>query len=128
MTNTFDLDLKRGQISEQLVKSILTQDVKIEVKTDFLVSKTGNVAIEFECRGKPSGIKTTTADWWVIVLEGKQYDSEVAIMIRTKRLFNLCKKYAAHTVKGGDDMLSRMVLIPVKELAQPHDYGYRKIE
>jgi hypothetical protein len=54
-------------------------EVTYEVKTDVYVSKgrtlsngfyakgydTGNIFIEFETRGKPSGVNVTKADWWV---------------------------------------------------------------
>ena len=37
----------------------------IEMKEDIKTEVTGNVAIEFECRGKLSGIKVTEANLWV---------------------------------------------------------------
>jgi hypothetical protein len=56
-------------------------EVTYEVKTDVYVAKgktlpngyvvkgfdTGNIFIEFETRGKESGIKVTKADWWVYI-------------------------------------------------------------
>lgn len=44
-----------------------------EVKNELMVTKTGNVAIEFTCRGKPSGIRITTADFWVEKIRGAFY-------------------------------------------------------
>ena len=43
--------------------------LKYEIKTDifcFPQFDTGNMFIEFECRGKKSGIEVTTADWFVM--------------------------------------------------------------
>jgi len=40
-------------------------DIKIELKTDIISNKTGNFVIETFHYGKPSGITTTTADYWV---------------------------------------------------------------
>ena len=40
-------------------------DVKLEVKEDFFAHKSGNTVIEFESRGRPSGIVTSKADYWV---------------------------------------------------------------
>jgi len=37
----------------------------IEVKTDYSHARYGNVAVEFSCRGKSSGISTTEADYWI---------------------------------------------------------------
>lgn len=44
---------------------------KYELKTDYFVTKehdSGNVFVEYECRGKASGISTSTADWWIFYL------------------------------------------------------------
>lgn len=40
--------------------------VAYECKEDFKCQDTNNVAIELESRGKPSGLSTTLADYWVI--------------------------------------------------------------
>lgn len=43
--------------------------VKYEIKTDVFCkpnNDTGNMFIEFECRGKQSGIEVTEADWFVM--------------------------------------------------------------
>ena len=60
----FDLDLKYGQVREKYVADML-QDKKIEVKSERDVwQRTGNIAIEYESYGKPSGINATEADYW----------------------------------------------------------------
>lgn len=44
------------------------KEVTYEIKTDVLVSPkkdTGNLFVEFKCRGKASGIETSQADWFV---------------------------------------------------------------
>ena len=70
-TSTFDFDLKYGQIREKRVAELL-KDGKVEVKTErSWWRKTGNVAIEYEYRGKPSGIDKTEAKWWFHILELK---------------------------------------------------------
>ena len=52
----FDLDLSYGKVREQRVADMLT-DKKIEVKSERgMWVKTGNIAIEYESYGKPSGI------------------------------------------------------------------------
>ena len=52
----FDLDLKYGKVREKRVADML-QDKKIEVKSERdMWVRTGNIAIEYECYGKPSGI------------------------------------------------------------------------
>ena len=60
----FDLDLAYGQLHEDRIADML-QNKKIEVKTERdQWSKTGNICIEFQSYGKPSGIKATEADYW----------------------------------------------------------------
>ena len=60
----FDIDLKYGQEREKKIVSLLDQDKnKLEVKTERdWWAKTGNIAIEVECWGKPSGLSKTEAD------------------------------------------------------------------
>ena len=60
----FDIDLEYGKVREKQVAEML-QDKKIEVKSERgMWQKTGNIAIEFESYGKPSGIRATEADYW----------------------------------------------------------------
>lgn len=40
-----------------------------EVKTDRHTHRSGNIVIEFESSGEPSGITTTKADYWMYILE-----------------------------------------------------------
>lgn len=41
------------------------REITYEIKTDIYPRDTGNLAIEVECRGKPSGIYITEADYFV---------------------------------------------------------------
>ena len=81
--------------------------IKIEVKSDKQASLTNNLAIEYECNKKPSGITSTTADYWVyfIVFE----DREECYKIPTEELKELVKD--CKQVSGGDGQRSRLYLI-----------------
>ena len=60
----FDLDLEYGQIREDKIADMLNNK-KIEVKSERgMWMKTGNICIEYESYGKPSGIITTEPDFW----------------------------------------------------------------
>jgi hypothetical protein len=62
----FDIDLEYGKVREKFVAEML-QDKKIEVKSERGMWKnTGNIAIEYESYGKPSGINATEADYLYI--------------------------------------------------------------
>ena len=115
--NKFDIDLQYGQIREQELADIL-QNEKIEVKTERDKWKeTGNICIEFRCRGKPSGIAVTQASWWVHVLADGD-DTSCMLLFPTAKLKEIARKAVVDgkVVYGGDDNLSKMVLIPLKEI------------
>ena len=60
----WDIDLAFGHIREDKVRDML-ENKKIEVKSERgMWVRTGNIAIEFESWGKPSGIAGTEADYW----------------------------------------------------------------
>ena len=50
--NDFKWDLKVGQMNEEWLGDLL-QSQTIEVKRDFMASRTGRVFVEFFCRNKP---------------------------------------------------------------------------
>lgn len=110
----FDLDLEYGEAGELKLLSILNGAKKVEVKTDRLSHLTGNVAIEFRCSGRQSGISTTEADYWAFVL----MDGKVIIMVETDKLKKIARKnYRLGKVTcGGDGNNSEMVLVKINEL------------
>lgn len=118
--NKFDIDLKYGQEREQRLASILDKDKnKIEVKTERdWWFKTGNIAIEIECNGKPSGIMATKADYWVHILAEGDKDY-CRLIFDTRTIKRLAKKYIGTLKNGGDGWRSRFVLIPLAEIFLP---------
>tara|TARA_A100001037_G_C15038741_1_gene584456 strand:+ start:170 stop:727 length:558 start_codon:yes stop_codon:yes gene_type:complete len=114
--NNFKFDLEFGQIREQRIADMLLNH-QIEVKTERgKWVQTGNIAIEVECRGKPSGLATTEATYWMHILEinGEDYCS---LLFRTDVLKQAIKATTnKRIVMGGDDNLSKMVLVPITEL------------
>lgn len=116
--NDFKYDLKVGQIGEQLIASIFT-DKTIEVKRDSWIGRSGNIAIEYESRGKPSGIATSKADYWIIIFSG-EYNDEIGFFIESERLKKIARfYYLAGNIKSmGDSNTSKAVLIPIEELVK----------
>ena len=110
----FKYDLEVGQVEERWLAQLLTGN-KIEVKRDFLAHKTGNVFVEYESRGRPSGIATSMADHWAFILE-----DETVIIIKTERLKAKCRERfkGGNTVSGGDSDTSMGVLLPVSLLIE----------
>ena len=108
----FRHDLKLAQETENAFANILGPNTTIEIKDDLQASQTGNIFIEFESRGKPSGIATTEADYWTIHIDG------IWITIETKHLKDIARfMYKKNgTTNGGDSNTSKGVLIPIKNL------------
>ena len=77
--NDFRFDLEVGKEGERLVDSIF-KSKRLEVKRDFWIGRTGNIAIEYESRGNPSGISTTQAEYWVIIF-AKEYEEKVILIL-----------------------------------------------
>ncbi len=112
----FDLDLEYGKVREQQVADML-QDKKIEVKSERDVwQKTGNIAIEYECYGKPSGINATESDYWFhnLCIGDETFATIVFDTSSLKRIINNLdyKK----SVSGGDNNASRMYLLNLQKL------------
>ena len=114
--NNFKYDLQFGQIREQRIADMLLNH-QIEVKTERgKWVQTGHIAIEVECRGKPSGIATTQATYWMHILEINDEDY-CSLLFRTDVLKQAIKATTnKRIVMGGDDNLSKMVLVPITEL------------
>lgn len=115
----FEYDLPAGVAGERLVQELLAGERgTIEVKRDFKVTETGNIAIEFECRGHKSDIAVTKATWWALVLDGKKFAHEIIIFIKTTRLKEIARSIYKENgwVIGGDKgSNTKMVLIPIEE-------------
>jgi len=112
-------DLKLGELGEQTLIDILNSK-SIEVKTDLYWQKTGNIALEVYCNGKPSGIQSSKSDFWAIV---NSYDGEVGniIILPTaslkrfaKQVYQNIKDYPdCRIVQGGDSRAATILLMPL---------------
>ena len=112
----FDIDLAYGKVREDMIKEML-QDKKIEVKSERDVWKrTGNIAIEYECYGKPSGINATEADYWFHNLCVGE-DVYATLVFKTENLKKILDSLERKvSVNGGDHNASRMYLISLQKL------------
>tara|TARA_R100000544_G_C2210883_1_gene51862 strand:+ start:386 stop:838 length:453 start_codon:yes stop_codon:yes gene_type:complete len=130
----FQESLTSGQKSENLVLDIIKKkypkaflkegyhkeyDIMIpeinktvEVKKDFKSQHTGNVVIEVEMNNRPSGLETSTADWWVFHLN----DIEL-VWIKLKRLKELVKSEDYNLVEfiGKGDTISKQAYLVKKK-------------
>ena len=112
----FDLDLKYGQIREDKIAEMFT-DKKIEVKSERgMWMKTGNICIEYQSYGKPSGIANTEADYWFhnLCIGDDIFCTLIFDVPKLKKLIE--KLDFKKSVSGGDHNASRMWLVNVRKL------------
>lgn len=107
----FRYDLKIGQGYETKLFELL--GTEIEVKRDFKCLETKNIYVEYQSRGKLSGISTSQAKWWAYWLS-----DEVCILIEISELKAKCRKYLGtdRDKQGGDNNTSKGILLPLNEL------------
>jgi len=133
---SFSLDLDFGNIYEKKLIEILPNDsyiikegyfpyydveivkdgiiTKYEVKADRYTYKTGNIAIEFECNGKASGIKTTQADYYAYYVV-KPYNLFELYIIPTQLLKDkINSKEYKRIIFGGDNKNSKMYIFDLE--------------
>lgn len=131
----FNEDLAHGQAFEKLIPTLVDNEgctfcnnkdydveliedgVKVyyEVKADRMTYKTGNICIEYECFGKPSGITTTKADWYAYFeIRGHKF---CLYMIPVKALRSRIRKHKYFkTISGGDNNASKCYLFKKQDL------------
>ena len=107
----FRYDLKEGKLKGETKFHKMLSDSTIEVKFDRKTRETGNVYIEYESRGKKSGIRTTQADYWTYFVQ-----DEMCLTIPTQRLKEKIIKLKPRKVKGGDKDSSMGFLIKLTDL------------
>jgi len=126
---SFNKDLQKGLKIEDSVVSILRKkypcatlvsafkgydiwipeiDKSVEVKYDPMSCETGNIVVEIEMYGKPSGLMASTADYWVF------YDGEMFVIMPIKNIFKCifdCKLQYVEFVGNGDTRSKKAFLV-----------------
>ena len=85
-----------------------SKEIKFEVKWDKMAEKTGNVAIEYESRGKKSGISVTIADFYIYKIKNKFYIFDTSVI--KDELFNKMN-YDRDVIGGDKGSQTKMYLI-----------------
>jgi hypothetical protein len=114
-SSSFTHDLNFGEKAEDWVNELFSNGKLIEVKNDRMIHKTGNLFIEYESRDKPSGLATTTADYWIY----RMSELDSSLIFPTKALKDVCRVYFKQNLflkNGGDNNTSKGFLIPLTRL------------
>ena len=120
----YDLHVKEdmlfGKLGEEFAQELFEGNTKMEIKTERDIwEKTGNIAIEMRCKGKPSGLSTTKSSVWLhfLSVDGVIKGGFVFKVDQLKaKIKKLHKDGNLKIVMGGDDNASQMALLPIKEL------------
>ncbi|HEX3522503.1 MAG TPA: hypothetical protein VHT52_10500 [Stellaceae bacterium] len=113
----FDIQLSKGLLHERKLERLLSGG-RIEVKAEAVQwRRTGNICIEFRCRGKASGIDAFEGDAWAHVICADDEEPLVTLLFPIKRLRDLvqyCRDKGYYRLNRGDDSASDFAIIPLK--------------
>ena len=112
----FDVDLEFGKQWEEHIDEMFSGAKTCEIKTERDTwAKTGNICIEVQSYGKPSGLASTEAELWVqnLVKDGELVCS---LVFNTDKLKEIVKSMDTRTVMGGDNLASKLHLVSLKKL------------
>jgi len=109
----FSKDFKYGKKHEKLV---MKSREDYEFKTDRLAHKTGNAFVEFESRGKESGVVTSKSSIWIFKIVDKSDKHLFSIEIPLDRLRKKVYNSTYRIVRGGDNLTSKGYLVPLQDL------------
>ena len=89
---------------------IKSKGYTFEVKNDLMAAQTGNIAIEYECRGKPTALAATVADFWIYKFAGVFWVISTA-RLRQKLFVEKC--YFKDVTGGDKGSYTKMYLVKV---------------
>jgi len=117
----FDFQLKQGKAREHEHARMQLYG-KFEVKSEtYYWERTGNVAIEYECNGKPSGIAVTDAQWWTHHLGTTDGETVTWLTVPVERM----KRLARQAIRdkrfriGGGGKRTKFALVRIKDIVRP---------
>jgi hypothetical protein len=119
----FDLQLSQALVNERRLGEVFknAKIERLELKSEtYQWEQTGNICIEFRQNGKPSGIATTDADFWVHDLT-RDGSTLLYLMIPIERLKELARvafKAGKWRSNAGDGGRFDVVLLSLRDLLQ----------
>jgi len=116
----FAKDLVIGKLGEKEyakeVRDLLSGDVEVKSEQDTW-KETGNMFVEYQSRGKDSGITITQAHHWTVSFYLKSKLC-FTLSIPTENMKKIARKYynMGRIAEGGDNNTSRGVLVPISSV------------
>lgn len=115
----WDLDFSFGKIREAVFEKLL-RSKRVECKSNPKCRETGNVAFEFQQRGRPSGLAKTEAEFY-----GVEFAQDCWLLVPTAKIKDICARAfrfkdergnKPYIKMGGDFNQYANIVIPVTEL------------
>ena len=114
-----DFKIEEGKVStHDIVFTKDNKEIKVEVKSDRMAYKTGNICIEVESNGVLSGISVTEAHYWLYFVINPNGENTI-YKFSIDKLWELTNRFINNYRFGGYKKLSKMVLVPTTLL---HEY------
>ena len=113
----WDIDLAFGNKHEKKIGKLLglkADEIEVKTERDWW-ARTGNICIEVERRGKPTGLSITKAKVWVHVLS-KGDKQLMRLVFDVPVLKKLTKKFKDNWKMVGDRKETKAILIPFKKI------------
>ena len=78
------------------------RELTVEIKEDFTCARTGNIGVEYSCRGKASGIEVSEAMMYCYKVHLPGNTTELLMMLTPELKGLIADKKYFRTVNGGD--------------------------
>ena len=118
LPNVFSHSYSSGKCKAYDVKVITNEGAEVlyEVKADRFTERTGNICVEFSCRGQKSGITTTEADYYAIfVVQNMKGKENNLYIVETEYIRKLIQDSKYHKIMDcGYEKKSRCYLFSEK--------------
>jgi hypothetical protein len=104
LTKVYDAEILAYEDTNKydILARINNVNYTFEVKEDFIGERTGNVGLEYSCRGKPSGITTSEANFYVYKLHTKNHKIQFVLFNTNSLKKMVANKEYFRDVNGGD--------------------------
>jgi len=116
----WDVCLNFGKHFEGEVDKMFDGRTKVEIKTEVDKWKQyGNIVIELEYNGKPSGLTATEAEVWIHLLTYKGHlvgGFIFPVDVLRKIVKKMLEDSVGRVTKGGDGYKSKLFLMPISQI------------
>jgi hypothetical protein len=97
-----------------ILAQIKDRQFTVEVKDDYIAERTGNIAIEYSSRGKPSGISVTQSDYYIYKIN-REIEKSYIYIIKVSKIKEMISNNLYFKIINGGDRGSNTLFYLFKE-------------